>query len=705
MKNDNLKKLFSPKSIAVVGASSNLYRFGGIPIRLTKDYGFKGNIYPINPNHKEIYGLKCYPDISSLPETPDFALFCTRRENIVSSLKECAERGVGVSVIMTSGFKETGEKGANIQKEILEIASKSGMRILGPNCMGIVHVRSKLMATFTISIREDKKLLPGSVSLITQSGAIGACMLSSFQESSIGISSLVSLGNESDVDFSDCVDYFLDDKNTKVICGYLESIRNGEKLKRTAQKALEKGKPIVLFKGGTTEEGALAAASHTAALTTENNVFEAFAEQYGIQVCHSYDQIIETVEFLTNRKKIKGNRLGILSFSGGFGSLCADLAVENGFAVPSITEKTQKKVRKHLSEYAPVSNPVDLVSLMVSRPDQSPLEEVAKNIISDENIDALCLVMGVYHHVGDKIAEDFQKIFKNSKKPVSLAWLAGPDKEILKLRENGVPIFKDHLRAIKGLCSLLTLERKRESYKTLAGFEKRTNIKRKEKAHRLIDSSFIGKNRLLPLETSLDLLDLYKIKKAKTKIINSTKAAIEFWRENKNSVALKIHSDIFTHKTEINGVAINLDNETTIRKKADEFLKISDKKQIIIQSMIQDNGVEVFAGISLDNSFGLCMSIGLGGIFVETLKEIKRVLPPVSPETVIKLMKELKGSDIFSGFRGKKKLHLKSLASSISNLSLMAVELSDFISEVDINPIIVTSNGAFAVDIRIFLKK
>ena len=201
------------------------------------------------------------------------------------------------------------------------------------------------------------------------------------------------------------------------------------------------------------------------------------------------------------------------------------------------------------------------------------------------------------------------------------------------------------------------------------------------------------------------MLDLYKIKKAKTKIINSTKAAIEFWKENKNPVALKIHSDIFTHKTEINGVAINLDNDTAIRKKADEFFKISDKKQIIIQSMVQDNGVEVLAGISLDNSFGLCMSIGLGGIFVETLKEIKRVLPPVSPETVIKLMQELKGSDIFSGFRGKKKLHLKSLASSISNLSLMAVELSDLISEVDINPIIVTSNGAFAVDIRIFLKK
>ena len=704
MKNNHLDKLFSPKSIAVVGASSDLYRFGGIPIRLTKDYGFEGNIYPINPNHKEIYGLKCYPNISSLPETPDFALFCTRRENIIPSMKECAERGVGVSVVMTSGFKETGGKGANIQKEMVEIAAKSGMRLLGPNCMGIVHVRSKLMATFTIAIREDKKLRPGSVALITQSGAIGACMLSSFQESSIGISSLVSLGNESDIDFSDCVDYFLDDKNTKVICGYLESIRDGEKLKRTAQKALTKGKPIVLFKGGSTEEGARAAASHTAALTTENSVFEAFAEQFGIQVCHSYDEIIETVEFLANRKKIKGNRLGILSFSGGFGSLCADLAVENGFTVPSITEKTQKKIRRHLSEYAPVSNPVDLVSLMVSRPNQNPLEEVAKNILNDQNIDALCVVMGVYHHVGNKIAEDFTRIFKNSKKPVSLAWLAGPEKEIRKLRENGIPIFKDHLRAIKGLSSLLDLEIKRESLATLSGLNKKINVSRKEKAHKLISSSYMGKNRMLPLETSLDLLDLYKIKKAQTGIVNSAKEAVEFWKENKAPIALKIHSDVFTHKTEINGVAINLDNEIEIRKKSNEFLKISDKKQIITQAMIQDNGVEILAGISLDDSFGLCMSIGLGGIFVETLKEIKRVLPPVSPEIVSKLIEKLKGADVFDGFRGNKKLHLKSLAKSISNLSLMAVELSDLILEVDINPIIVTSKGAYAVDIRIFLK-
>ena len=704
MKNKQLSKLFSPKSIAVVGASSDLYRFGGIPIRLTKDYGFEGNIYPINPNHREIYGLKCYPDISSLPETPDFALFCTRREKIIPSLKECAERGVGVSVVMTSGFKETGEKGANLQKEMVEIASKSGMRLLGPNCMGVVHVRAKLLATFTISIREDKKLHPGSIAIITQSGAIGACMLSSFQESSIGISSLVSLGNESDVDFSDCADYFLDDKNTKVICGYLESVRNGGKLKKTAQKALRKGKPIVLFKGGSTEEGARAAVSHTAALTTENKVFEAFAEQFGIQVCHSYDEIIETVEFLADRKKIKGNRLGLLSFSGGFGSLCADLAVENGFTVPPISEKTQKKVRKHLSEYAPVDNPVDLVSLLVSRPGQSPLQEVAKNIINDRNIDALCVVMGIYHHVGDKIAEDFTKIFKNSKKPVSLAWVSGPVKEIQKLRGNGIPVFKDHLRAIRGLSSLLDLERKRESLETLPDFEKKTNDRRKEKARKLISSSSIGKNGILPLETSLILLDLYKIKKAETKIVNSVKEAIQIWEKNKVPIALKIHSEIFTHKTEIKGVAVNLDNAMEIREKANEFLQISEKEQIIAQEMIQDNGVEILAGISLDNSFGLCMSIGLGGIFVETLKEITRVLPPVSPETVTKLVKKIKGADIFDGFRGNKKLHLISLARSISNLSLMAVELSDLISEVDINPIIVTSKGAYAVDVRIFLK-
>ena len=313
---ESLKSLFHPESFAVVGAASDLNRLGGIPLRLTMRYGFPGPIYPINPRREEIAGLKCYPDVASLPEAPEFALICTPREDVLPALAQCAERGVKAAAVITSGFAETGTEGAALQEKILALRDESGMRVLGPNCMGVVHVRSKLMATFTISIRDDDPLIPGAVAVVTQSGAMGACMLTGFQESGSGISSLVSLGNEVDVDFAECVEYFIDDPHTRVICGYLESVRDGERLKKAALRALENDKPIVLLKGGKTEEGARAALSHTAAITTSNDVFGAFAAQYGIQVLDSMDEFIEIADFLARSQADSGKRCGDFKFLG-----------------------------------------------------------------------------------------------------------------------------------------------------------------------------------------------------------------------------------------------------------------------------------------------------------------------------------------------------------------------------------------------------
>ena len=238
---------------------------------------------------------------------------------MLPALAQCAERGVKAAAVITSGFAETGAEGVALQEKILALRDASGMRVLGPNCMGVVHVRSRLMATFTISIRDEDPLIPGAVAIVTQSGAMGACMLTGFQESGSGISSLVSLGNEVDVDFAECVEYFLDDPHTRVICGYLESVRNGKRLKRAARRALELGKPIVLLKGGKTEEGARAARSHTAAITTSSDVFDAFAEQYGIQAPGSMDEFIEIADFLARSQTDSRKRGGDFKFLGRTG--------------------------------------------------------------------------------------------------------------------------------------------------------------------------------------------------------------------------------------------------------------------------------------------------------------------------------------------------------------------------------------------------
>ena len=338
------------------------------------------------------------------------------------------------------------------------------MRVLGPNCMGVVHVRSKPHGhVHDIDSGTTTRSFQGAVAIVTQSGAMGACMLTGFQESGSGISSLVSLGNEVDVDFAECVEYFLDDPHTRVICGYLESVRNGKRLKRAARRALELGKPIVLLKGGKTEEGARAARSHTAAITTSSDVFDAFAEQYGVQVLGSMDEFIEIADFLARTKPIQGNGVGILSFSGGLGALAADLSTDAGLRLPVLGEKTQEKLAAVLPDYAPKDNPVDLVSLMVSQPESQPLKTAGEAVASDESVDALLFLMGIYHHVGEQIAEEVKALFKSSEIPIAFAWLTGPREYIHALRKADVPVFGDYSRAIRGLESLLSIEHAREA--------------------------------------------------------------------------------------------------------------------------------------------------------------------------------------------------------------------------------------------------
>jgi acetyltransferase len=695
----NLASLFLPESIAIVGASADLHRFGGIPVRLTRQYGFKGPIYPVNPNHEEIAGLKCYPNVDSLPHTPEFVMFCTPREQTLAAMQQCAERGVRAAAVTTSGFAETGAEGAAFQEEMVEIARSANMRLLGPNCMGVVHVRSGLMATFTISIRDDDPLIPGSVALVTQSGALGACMLTGFQETGTGISALVSLGNESDIDFTECIEYFLDDPDTRVICGYLESIRDGVRFRAAAERALEVGKPIVLLKAGTTEAGARAAMSHTAALTTPQHVFEAFARQFGILTCDSFSELIETAEFLSRSKPLLGNRLGILSFSGGAGSLAADLASQSGFILPELGESTQESLKKILSEYAAVGNPVDLVSLMVSRPNERPLQEAGRAVYFDPAMDAVCLIMGVYHHVGSQVAEDLAALFRKSPLPFACTWLTGPQGDIMELRKAGIPVFEDYSRAIRALESLLQIS---QATARIRKIPKEPDEARRESARKLLRNSDLSDQGMLPIQSCLALLDLYEIPRPEDAIADSPEAALSAWEAIRGPVALKVISNQLIHKTEIGGVITGLHSADDIRAAAERLLTLAPDARVQIQKMMEGS-VELIAGISHDPPFGHCVTAGLGGVFVEVLQDVTRRLPPFDSQEAAEMLRSLRGAKVLEGVRGKPAVHLSAASNVLSRLSEMAVEMKEEIAELDINPLIVTPKEALAVDVRVRL--
>ena len=694
---ESLKSLFHPESFALVGAASDLNRLGGIPLRLTMRYGFPGPIYPINPRREEIAGLKCYPDVASLPEAPEFALICTPREDVLPALAQCAERGVKAAAVITSGFAETGAEGVALQEKILELRDRSGMRVLGPNCMGVVHVRSKLMATFTISIRDDDPLIPGAVALVTQSGAMGACMLTGFQESGSGISSLVSLGNEVDVDFAECVEYFIDDPHTRVICGYLESVRDGERLKRAALRALEREKPIVLLKGGKTEEGARAAHSHTAAITTSSDVFDAFAAQYGIQVLGSMDAFIEIADFLARTKPIQGNGVGILSFSGGLGSLAADLATEAGLTLPILAGETQEKLAGVLPDYAPKDNPVDLVSLMVSKPESQPLKTAGEAVAGDENVDALLFMMGVYHHVGGQIAAEVKALFEASSVPVAFAWLTGPREQIDALRKSSVPVFGDYSRAIRGLESLLSLKNAREA---AASRPRSVDPARVEKAKRIIREAPRSTDGFLPPEACAQILDLYGVPRPKEILVETPEEALKTWEAYETPVALKVVSDSLTHKTEAGGVSLSLNTPDEVMAGAERLLSLADDARLLVQEMVE-GGLELLVGVSNDPTFGPCVTAGLGGVYVEALSDVARLLPPFDAREAESALSKLRSRVIFDGFRGGPTVQIPHISDIMVKISELATELGNMVTEMDINPLIATAEGCVAVDVRI----
>lgn len=694
---ESLKSLFHPESFAVVGAASDLNRLGGIPLRLTMRYGFPGPIYPINPRREEIAGLKCYPDVASLPEAPEFALICTPREDVLPALAQCAERGVKAAAVITSGFAETGAEGVALQEKILELRDKSGMRVLGPNCMGVVHVRSRLMATFTISIRDDDPLIPGAVAIVTQSGAMGACMLTGFQESGSGISSLVSLGNEVDVDFAECVEYFIDDPHTRVICGYLESVRDGERLRRAALRALERDKPIVLLKGGKTEEGARAARSHTAAITTSSDVFDAFAAQYGIQVLESMDAFIEIADFLARSKPIEGNGVGILSFSGGLGSLAADLSTEAGLTLPILAGETQEKLADVLPDYAPKDNPVDLVSLMVSKPESQPLKTAGEAVARDENVDALLFMMGVYHHVGEQIAAEVKALFEASSVPVAFAWLTGPREQIQNLRKASVPVFGDYSRAIRGLESLLSLKNAREA---AASRPRLVDTARAEQAKRLMRESIPSPDGFLPAETCAEILDLYGVPRPKETLVETSEEALKTWENYKAPIALKVVSDNLSHKTEAGGVILGLNTPDEVLCAAQKLLALSYDARLLVQEMIE-GGLELLVGISNDPTFGPCVTAGLGGVYVEALDDVARLLPPFDANEAARALSGLRSRVIFEGFRGGPTVQITHISDIMVKISELAIELGAEAAEMDLNPLIATAEGCIAVDVRI----
>src|SRR3990172_7303049 len=444
----DLDAMFKPRSIALIGASSNFAKLSGRPLRFLIEYGYKGKIYPINPNYPEIAGLKCYPNIAAVPGEIDLAVVGMAAAGVPSIIRECAAKGVKAVTVFSAGFAEMGAEGKKMQEELRRAAIEGNVALDGPNCAGLIGVREKVIATFN-SAMDRGSILEGPVSFVAQSGALGTYMFAAAQDAGVGFDYWVSTGNEAVVGFSDFVSYFVSQATTRTIIAYMEDARDGEVFQSSARESLEAGKPLIILKVGASESGAKAASSHTGALAGSDRVYSAVFDQCGVIRAHDVEDLFDLANICAARKYPRGPRTAMMTISGGAGILMCDRCEEVGLKVVQLKQETMDALRKVLPPFASPVNPVDVSAELITTP--GFLKRSMEIVLGDPNVDSLVIFLGLQLHNGAELAGDIVEAAASTDKMVAVNWIAAPRIALDKLRENNVPVFSDPARGIRSL--------------------------------------------------------------------------------------------------------------------------------------------------------------------------------------------------------------------------------------------------------------
>jgi len=686
--NNNLDALFNPRSVAVVGASKNPDKLGYVLLKNVIDYKYKGKVYPVNPKTDTILGQKAYPKISSIPDKVDLALLSIPSHLVLPVVEECSEWGVKSLVILSSGFREAGAEGEQIQKRIRKICLSSGMRALGPNCMGIYNLTANLNGTYFWELPR----IPGNISFISQSGAYGGILFNEIRQRHIGISKFVSIGNMVDINQADILRYLSTDEDTRTIALFMEDIRDGQGFMAAASE-VSRLKPIVAFKAGRSEAGTRAAKSHTGALAGSYEVYEAAFKQSGVLSALNTEEFFDVTMALSSWHDClpKNNNLAILTISGGPAVTASDACEEIGLELPKFSDRTREQIKKYIPFFGADSNPVDMTPQM----DPNNYEACVETVFSLPEIGGILAI-----NVGldrKEFASAFVKASKKHAKPIVSFTIDTP--ELSKVfDQNSIPIYPTPERSVyayKGLVKYRTyLERNRV---------KDTEQKTLKLSILLEQLSQEGKKVLTEYE-SAKVLQEYGIPVCRESVATNLEEAMMQAKSIGYPVVLKIHSQDILHKSETGGVLVNLKDERELKEAWQKILKkFGPGSEVLIQEYVPP-GVELIIGGKTDPIFGPFVLLGLGGVFTEVLKDISLRICPLDKREALEMIQELKGYPLLEGYRGKTKCDLGAIANVLLNVSHLLLSNSR-LEELDINPLIVHEKRAVAVDALMVLAR
>lgn len=677
---NGLDPLFKPRSIAVIGASADPTKIGGRPIFNLQRFGYKGAIYPVNPRVTEVQGLVAHAAIGRVQAPVDLAILAIPAAGIPAALAECGAAGVGGVIVFSSGFAETGPAGAQVQDDLATAARSMGLRLLGPNCLGLMNIGLGAICTFGQAPNQG---LPaqGGISIVSQSGAFGTYTFVVAKDRGLPVNLWISTGNESDVDFADCVDWLAEDAETSVIMGYMEGCRDGAKLRAALAKARAAGKPVIVMKVGRTAIGAAAAQSHTAALAGTDAVFDAVFRQYGAYRATTVDEFFDVGYACLTGFRPAGDRLGIITMSGGAGVLMADAAADVGLAVPSMPDAAQAEMLK-LVPFAAVRNPVDVTGQIAN--DRALFGQFAEVVMAKGDFDAIAgfhAVSGLDDATGPAVVGSWRALrADHPDAPVFLAMKVTEERR-RELEAMRIPVFEEPTRMIRAIAALRELSRTPDLPRAILPATRK-----------------LPHGKLTEVEAA-EWLTQAGIDVTASRLAVTQAAAVAAAEALGFPVVLKIVSPDIVHKSDVGGVALGLENAAAV---ADAWSNVTAAvgrarpdaivHGVLVAPMLR-GGVEMVLGVQADPVFGPVVMLGLGGIFVEVMRDVTFRVAPFGLATAQDMIRDLRGAALLDGMRGQPASDKAALAETLVRLSDFAVAQRGHFESIEINPLLVRPEG------------
>ncbi|MBK5050463.1 acetate--CoA ligase family protein [Burkholderia sp. R-70006] len=692
-----LDRLLRPRSIVIVGASPQFAKVNGRPLKHLIDKGYTGRIFLVNPKYREIAGIACYPNVAALPESADLAIVALPAREVEACIAALGQRGIVAAVIFSSGFGELGAEGKRLEQSLSACADAHGVLICGPNCLGFVNAFDGVYATF--SQYADGDTGAGPVAFVTQSGAFGTAIAALVRQRGLGLGYFINTGNEAGVSFSDLMLAVIEDPRIRVAAGYLEGMRDGPGLIRLAERCTELGKPLVLTKVGRMAAGVRAAASHTGSLAVEDDVFDAVLRQNGVLRARNEEQMLDMLEALCSDRVPEGCGLGIATQSGGAGVMMADRAEELGLEVPALAPQTQAALAKVMPAFGAAGNPVDVTGQFIANPDLL-LESVVKLLADPQVHIGIVWLQLMTAHV-DLLVNIFCRIRERTDKPFFICWVAAPPEAVRRLRAEGIVVFGAGERAIEAAAALVqyrrtlrvAAERRAERAALAAAVQRATSE---------VCASF--RDGVQPTVQATAWLQAAGVPMAPVALACQGDEAVAAWRELGGQVVLKIESPDITHKTELGGVLLKLNDEVSIRQGFTTLMQRAGAARpdarldgVIVQSMAAGH-LELVIGVKRDPAFGMVLMVGLGGVLVEVLKDVAFRLAPISEAEGLRMLDELRMRALLDGVRGQQAVDRAALAALLSRLSVWAAAMAPRLEELDLNPVLVGPDGPLGVD-------